>query len=305
MTWRSGVKFLFERGAVLSGLPRLFRFRVRGDLLILAYHNIVPAGTSAAGDRSLHLGQDQFGAQLDLLLETHDVVSLAEALERADRGRSRPRAVLTFDDAYRGAVTAGVGEVVARSLAATIFVAPAFVGGHSFWWDVLSNPADDGPGDALRSRALHELRGEDVRVRQWAAGIGRAAHPVPDHARCATIEELTQVAREPGITFGSHSWGHPNLARLTDAELARELGQSLRWLRDRFANVIPYISYPYGLSSAAVEQAARDAGYRAGLRIDGGWVREPLANRFAVPRLNVPAGLSRDGFAMRAAGLLR
>jgi peptidoglycan/xylan/chitin deacetylase (PgdA/CDA1 family) len=298
------VKFLFERGAVLSGLPRLSRFRVRRDVLILAYHNIVPSDATPVGDRSLHLAQDGFGAQLDLLLETHDVVPLAEVLDGTDLGRSRPRAVLTFDDAYRGAVTAGVREVVARSLAATIFVAPAFVGGQSFWWDALSNPTDDGPGDDLRSRALTELRGEDARVRQWAAGAGRTTQAIPDHALCGTMEELTQAARTPGITFGSHSWGHPNLAALTDAELARELGSSLQWLRDRFTNVIPYISYPYGLSSPAVERAARDAGYLAGLRIEGGWVHQPLANRFAVPRLNIPAGLSRDGFAMRAAGLL-
>jgi peptidoglycan/xylan/chitin deacetylase (PgdA/CDA1 family) len=299
------VKFLFERGAVLSGLPRLSRFRVRGDLLILAYHNIVPTGTSVAGDRSLHLAQDQFGAQLDLLLETHDVVSLAQALDGASHGRTRPRAALTFDDAYHGAVTAGVREVVARSLTATIFVAPGFVGRRSFWWDALSNPTGNGPGDALRSRALHQLRGEDERVRQWAASSGLATRVVPEHSLCATTEELTRAAGEPGITFGSHSWGHPNLACLTDAELARELGESLQWLRDRFTNVVPYVSYPYGLSSPAVERAARDAGYRAGLRIEGGWVRQPLANPFAVPRLNIPAGLSRDGFAMRAAGLVR
>ncbi|HJU65594.1 MAG TPA: polysaccharide deacetylase family protein, partial [Gemmatimonadaceae bacterium] len=134
---------------------------------------------------------------------------------------------------------------------------------------------------------------------------GHAEHPVPDHALCATIAELEAASREPGITFGSHSWGHANLASLTEAELAEELSRSLEWLRARFANVVPHISYPYGLTSVAVERTARAAGYRSGLRIDGGWVRTPLGNPFAVPRLNIPAGLSGDGFTMRTAGLLR
>jgi hypothetical protein len=81
------------------------------------------------------------------------------------------------------------------------------------------------------------------------------------------------------------------------------LRESLAWLRERFQAVIPWISYPYGAYSIAVEDAARRAGDRAGVRIDGGWFARDRRTTFSLPRLNVPAGLSRNGFVLRTAGL--
>ena len=303
MTWRPRLKMLAERGLTLSGYPTVSRYTRRGDVLILAYHNVIPAGMAPGGERSLHLPQAEFAAQLDLLTETHDVVSLDEALRDPLGGRVRPQAVITFDDAYRGAVTAGVRELVERSLPATIFVAPAFLGGRSFWWDALAEPGAPGIDEAFRERALEEFQGKDEPVRRWAEHVGRSHGPVGEHATCASEDELHVAASQPGITVGSHSWSHPNLARLDAGELRQELARTLQWLRERFQHTVPCLSYPYGRSSPAVERAALAAGYTAALRIDGGWMRGEPANRFALPRLNVPAGLSRNGFALRAAGL--
>ena len=105
------------------------------------------------------------------------------------------------------------------------------------------------------------------------------------------------------VSLGSHTWSHPNLTRSSPDELADELGRPLAWLREHFAEAsLPAISYPYGLESEAVRAAARDAGYSLGFRVDGGWIPEPAGDRFALPRLNVPAGLSANGLALRLAG---
>ena len=294
---------LAERGLNLSGYPAVSRYTLRGDILILAYHNIIPTGMALCGDRSLHLPQVEFAAQLDLLPRTHDVVSLDQALHYPSGVRARPQVVITFDDAYRGAVTAGVRELVERSLPATIFVAPAFLGGRAFWWDALTDPAAPGLDESFRERALGEFQGRDEPIRRWAQSIGRAAGPVAEHATCASEDDLRAAAGQPGITLGSHTWSHPNLARLDCTELREELLRSLRWLYGCFSQVVSCLSYPYGRSSAAVERAAAAAGYAAALRIDGGWIQGRPNNRFALPRLNIPAGLSRNGFMLRAAGL--
>jgi peptidoglycan/xylan/chitin deacetylase (PgdA/CDA1 family) len=119
----------------------------------------------------------------------------------------------------------------------------------------------------------------------------------------AAEQELRDAAAVPGITFGSHSWSHPNLIALNPAEIHYELIEPLHWLRERFDNVVPWLAYPYGLSSEVVRQAAAAAGYMAALRVSGGWLpKEPLS-RYALPRFNVPSGLSNDGFALRTAGL--
>jgi peptidoglycan/xylan/chitin deacetylase (PgdA/CDA1 family) len=303
MDLRRSLKSTIEHGALWSGIPRAMRRQRRGDVLILAYHDIVPDHSAAGGDRSLHLPRRRFAEQLDALVRTHDVISLERAL--AGHSGNRPAAVLTFDDAYEGAVTIGVSEVEQRGLPATIFVAPSFLNGHDFWWDALSEAGGHGLSPRLRAWALDECAGRDAEVRARApheqhASIARA----PSYARCAHEHDLVAAAGKRGITLGSHSWNHPNLARLDDAALATELTLPLAWLRERFTNVLPVISYPYGLSSPRVESATKAAGYTAGLRIDGGWLGgTATTNRFAVPRLDVPAGLSKAGFELRTAGV--
>jgi peptidoglycan/xylan/chitin deacetylase (PgdA/CDA1 family) len=299
---RRHVKRLVERGLLLSGISRFSRWRRRGDVLVLAYHNIVPHGAASVGDRSLHLRQEDFAAQLDLLRATHDVIALDEALTRGARCSGRASVVITFDDAYRGAVTAGVAELAARGLPATIFVPPALLDDGVFWWDVLTPAGADGVPPAARERALTELAGRGTAILQMAAGT--VPNEIPPHARGASREELRSAATTPGITLGSHTWSHPNLAALPLDELETELVRPLVWLRDSFASAVPYLSFPYGLSSPEVEHAARTAGYRAALRIDGGWLPRQRANAYALPRLNIPSGLSLNGFRLRSAGVL-
>jgi len=299
---RQHLKASLETILTGGGVAALARRIGTGGGVVLAYHNIVPEGEEPAGDRSLHLPVQEFRAQLDALVETHDVVPLDDVLRPRPGRSSRPRVAITFDDAYRGAVTCGVAELQARDLPATVFVVPAFVGGKTFWWDSL-DAAPHGPGEALREHALSELRGVDSDVRRWAAGAGIEPRPVPAHACAASEQELAEALRHPGLTLGSHTWSHPNLARLGAAEVAAELEQSLRWLRERFERVGPWLSYPYGMTSPEVEAAAMRTGYAAALRVTGGPVPRRWERPYALPRINIPAGLSRRGFTLRAAGL--
>jgi len=86
--------------------------------------------------------------------------------------------------------------------------------------------------------------------------------------------------------------------------VAAELSRSRDWLAARFgAAFVPWLSYPYGHFSPMVKEEAAAAGYHGALAIEGGWTRVPPPSRYVVPRLNVPAGLSARGFALRAAGL--
>jgi peptidoglycan/xylan/chitin deacetylase (PgdA/CDA1 family) len=304
LTWREALKATVERGLVWSHVPDAWRLTRRRGVLILAYHNIVPSGVEVAGDRSLHLPEAAFAAQLDALQATHDVVPLETLLDLDGSAGHRPRAVITFDDAYRGAVTVGLRHVVARALPATVFIAPAFVGGSFFWWDLTTPAGALAPTESFRKFALKECRGVDDVVRQWAERSGYPLSSLPAASACASEDELRAASRQGRITFASHTWSHPNLARLRPSELEEELTRPLEWLGTRFGNVLPVVSYPYGLTSPIVEQAAARAGYRAGLLVSGGRTPQRPRNPFALPRLNIPAGLSPSGFLLRTAGLL-
>ena len=302
---RDRLKHLLETVLVRGRIGRVLRPLVAGRGLVLAYHNIVPEGGRIGGDTSLHLPQRLFAWELDFLVEHCTVVSLDRLIAGPASGDRRSQIAITFDDAYLGAVTAGVDELASRGLPATIFVAPAFLGGGTFWWDRLSECGAPGPAPAVREHALTACRGLDAEVAAWAALAGVASRPVEPHMRVASEEELAAAVRRAPITLGSHSWSHPNLTLLGSPEdLSRELTAPLSWLRDRFAAVQPWLAIPYGLSSPEVERATASAGYSAAFRVFGGWLPDPRGNLLDLPRLNVPSGLSRNGFALRCAGLL-
>jgi peptidoglycan/xylan/chitin deacetylase (PgdA/CDA1 family) len=298
-------KTVIERVVVDSGLARLLAVRASGWGLVLAYHNVLPDGVAPAGDRSLHLARSAFVEQIDWIARHCAVVPLADVVADG-HGGGRRRVAITFDDAYRGAVTVALPELARRGLPATMFVVPGAVGavpgqGHTFWWDRFASA--DGLDPAFRTHALDALGGSDQAVGAWATSDGRRPSELGPAFQVASEGELVEAARFDGLTLGSHTWSHPNLARVSAADAPGELARPLEWLRARFARVLPWLSYPYGIANPALDGAVRGAGYTGAVLVSGG-ARRAQVDPLRTPRLNVPAGLSVRGLALRFAGLL-
>lgn len=274
--------------------------RVRGKRLILAYHGIIPEGQAPAGDPALFVTQRDFARHLDMLAAEADVAPL----DRIDEpGDGRPRVAITFDDAYSGAVNEGVAELTKRNLPATIFVAPGRIDGHVFWWDALSRD-NEALDETLRHHALHGLAGTDERVRAWAASATLPVSGVlPPYARAATRAELAAALAYPGITVGSHTWSHRNLAALGAGDVFAELRDSREWLRAQFGEkAVDWLAYPYGLDSIEAHRCVAKASYVGALRIGGGWHRPTDVSPFARPRFSVGSRLSVAGLRVRLNG---
>ena len=301
---RATLKALVEALLAGSGPAALSRRAFRRRALVLAYHNVLPEGAAPGADRSLHLPLTRFREQLDVLAAIASVVPLAELLEPAATTTTRPRVAITFDDAYAGAVTTALPELERRGLPATMFVTPGMLGGGGFWWDMVQAAAGTDLPEGFRQEALETGRGERERVEALAGLRGLEVAAPPAACRPASEAELTRATRWEGFTLGAHTWSHPNLARLERHELPAELGPPLVWLRERFPRAEPWLAYPYGLTGPAVEVAAREAGYRAGFLVSGGWLPVAERNPFQLPRLNIPAGLSRNGFVLRTSGMV-
>ncbi|HVA85754.1 MAG TPA: polysaccharide deacetylase family protein [Candidatus Saccharimonadales bacterium] len=301
--FRSTAKRIAERGLRTALAPVRLR-SLRERALILAYHNVVPDNWAGGGDRSLHLSHADFIAQLDILQATHDIVPLGTLVESTASSHTRPRAAITFDDAYSGAVNVGLPELARRGLPATVFVTPGFLGGRAFWWDELALP-EGGLDPEVRAAALETLGGDDRVVRTWAAARRAPVHPAAPEARASAIDEIEAAMRAGFVTLGAHTWSHPNLTRADDERLARELTEPFTWLQERFGpSMVPFLAYPYGRFDGRVIRAAAAAGYKAAFAIVGGWVPAPIENPLAIPRVNIPAGISANGFALRSAGVL-
>jgi peptidoglycan/xylan/chitin deacetylase (PgdA/CDA1 family) len=298
-------EFLKDRAEpLLAALAWRFRSpHVRTGTLVLAYHNIRPAGEAAAGEHALHLPWAQFCEHLDLLAGHAEIVSLAST-STPGHSHNRPRVALTFDDAYAGAVEFALPEVSRRGLTASMFVAPGLLGGRSFWWDQLAGPLGGVLPADVRGFALETLAGRQDRVAAWAAERRLPwTESMPAWAVGASAAALRSAASLPGITIGAHSWSHPNLAALTGEALTQELQAPRQWMREQGLGTGDWLAYPYGRAGADTAQAAEAAGYVGALRVSGGFVRADV-HRHQLPRLNVPAQLSGAGLRLRLAGWL-
>ncbi len=304
---RSVAKRALEVGLVRSGLTTRLARDPKRRRLILAYHNVVPDGDPLWGERSIHIRRSLFEGHIEALERIGRIVPLLELVTGSEvLSADRPLFALTFDDAYRGAVKAIRSILVPRGIPCTVFVNPGLMGHSSFWWDSLAQRFGGEIPAQFRQRCLEEFRGEYAKIRAWMKGEGMEMDlPASGGYRPPTRQDILDLhALAPRVQLGSHTWSHPNLSRLSEAEREDELVKSREWLESLGAEASSIVAYPYGLTDASVQVQARDGGYRVGLRVEGGHLSvEPNASHLSLPRLNVPAGLSVEGLMVRVSGL--
>jgi peptidoglycan/xylan/chitin deacetylase (PgdA/CDA1 family) len=181
----------------------------------------------------LSLSPELFDAHLDWLQRNCAVVALSDLV--ADRAQAaKPRVAITFDDGYADNHTHALPRLVTRGMTATFFLTAGFL-----------------------------ERDERVMAR-----LAETWHtPVEDLAPLAwdQVEEM----RCAGMSFGSHTWSHRNLARIEEAEAEAELTRSRRVLEERLSAPVTAVAYPWGkprrhVSDRTFATAAR-SGYRLGV----------------------------------------
>lgn len=295
---RTLLKRFAERAIVRSGLATRQRRKHGGATLILAYHNVVPDEDAQLQPDALHLPYSHFLRQLDALEEMAEVVALEDIAISSSRGV--PRVVLTFDDAYAGAVKLAFPELARRALPATTFVCPGLLQAESFWWDAFDSRGHD-------EEVFQTLAADHRPVHDFLASRGAPRKNPSDWRRPAGIELLRPylAASDGSIRIGGHTWTHPNLAALSDSDVRWQLRQTREWLLEEAEHPSGWLACPYGFNSPAVARYAADLGYVGALEISGGWVPPGGGDRFATPRVNVPSGLSEDGFLLRISGVIR
>ncbi len=280
-TFRIAARSIAER--ILVRAPR----RTGGGAsLILAYHNVVPSGSTIVGDRSLHLCETRFRKQLLQIQQEADVVPLLDLLTTESSGKRR--IAITFDDAYSKALSLGVSQCVAMGIPSTVFVAPNLLDTVPVW-DRMA--ASEVWSDADRNRFLWNGRGFDDR--RPPAFDGNEDLRL---ARIASRAELVAVASSALVTLGNHTMNHPNLGALDADTVADEVRSCSEWLSQLpGVRTVPVLAYPYGIPPRF------GAPIMYGLMVRGGWHMRASV-KGAIPRWNVPAGISDNGFRLRLRG---
>jgi len=301
---RDRLKHVIERTAVRSGIVDRMVHSRAGHRLILAYHNVVPGDGPDWGERPLHLRADRFREHLQVLHGTCAVVGLGALCQERDADSDPLQVAITFDDGYAGAVTLGLAELTNFGMPATYFVNPGLLSDNGFWWDHVAEHFGGSIPEPVRTRCLVDMRGQQGEILEWAHSQGMSLDDTPHFARPASKQQLMALAGSSGIGIESHTWSHPNLVALPTEERTEEFTASSGWIRQLTGASPRLVSYPYGLSSDEVADDARRHGFHWGLRVSGGWLTaDNLAEPLALPRLNVPAGLTAEGLRLRLAGL--
>ena len=173
---------------------------------------------------------EQFDLHLQWLGENCEVVPFRSVVERARRrSGSRPVVAITFDDGYDDNHEHALPALVRRGLTATFFVTVGLV-----------------ERDPAVTERFERLRypSSTVSPMSWSQ-----------------VKEL----RAAGMDVGSHTWSHPNLARLTDPAAAEELARSRAVTEDRLGEAVTQLAYPFGKFgrhfTTTTMRLAAEAGY--------------------------------------------
>ncbi|MGN6608723.1 MAG: polysaccharide deacetylase family protein [Jatrophihabitans sp.] len=149
---------------------------------------------------------------------------------------------------------------------------------------------DDGYVDNLdhaapvlaRKRApatLFAVAGLIGRDNAWDRSAGTAPKPLLDRAQLRRLDAA-------GFRVQSHAMTHRDLTRLEQAELQHELRESRNVLEATLGREVRLLAYPYGAHDAAVEAAARDAGYTAAFAVHAGF-NDVGTDRWAYRRIAI------------------
>lgn len=166
---------------------------------LLIYHRI-GGGTSD----ELDVSANRFARHVSIL-ESHDVVSLDNALDRLDAGVTTPSVVLTFDDGFDDVFRNAWPLLRQLRMPFTVYLASAFVGGAMRWE---GSTARGLPGRGLSWPQLAEMVDSGL----CTVGNHTHRHVRPERLTEAELDECTSsVERHLGVTTRhfTYPWGVP------------------------------------------------------------------------------------------------
>ena len=245
--------YLYSGGLQVRNLWQ--RIRGRSRIVILYYHRVGPCDV-------LSQPVTRFRADMEYLARHYQCLTLRELARRlkAGRPRTRPIAVVTFDDGYKDNFTNAFPELKACGVPATFFVSTGFIGTERPF------PHDE--------RAVAGGR------------AGRADWPK------MTWEDL-RLMQADGMEIGSHTVNHTDMGSADAPAAADEIRQSLASLRHELGDGERAFCFPWGrkenVTPAAVE-AIRQAGFYAAVTTRPGVVQHG-ADLLDLPRVDAGNGI--------------
>lgn len=330
---------MFIRRAIISqGLRAIDAVRAdiwlrplaRGRGVILMMHHVRPfKARPFAPNRLLEIPPEFFDDVIGLVKRLgFDIIAMDEVAQRLNAPKTRPFAVLTFDDGYRDNLEFAVPIMRRHGVPATIFVTTSYAEGTGrLWWLELEEAvarldqirfshggrdfdlpaADPAAKQAAFDKIYWRLRiGPEETLLAAIAELAVAAgidSPAMTRRLCMNWDELAALAASPDITIGAHTCTHPMLARHA-ADAARfEIRASREEIEARLRRPVRHFAYPVGDPGSAGSREfrlAREAGYETAVTTRPGHVFDGHRDHLhALPRVSIN-GLHQDPSAIRS-----
>lgn len=316
---------------------RLIRRGSFGRVAILMYHRILPKDRIPSSvEPGMVVEPDTLQLHVRYLKQYFEIISLDDLVSSPDayfaKSRARPACVLTFDDGWVDFYDYAFPILQAEEAHATAFLPTSYIGtAHWFWTDRLGlmlansqfdakvanarNPVEESllkeilaAGCSIESRLERAIRLlKPLRMEKIESTLENlsSAFGIPSFPACRAFlnwDEVQEMFDSGLITFGSHSARHPILTTLEDAEVTRELKESMEVLVSKGVASRESISfcYPSGGTSERIERLVADAGYRIAVTTKSGW-NDCYANPYALSRIRVHQDITatQPMFALR------
>ncbi len=268
-------------------------------VLILSYHRVVENFEREArrGLPTLNIEQGTFRKHLELLRETHDIVTLDHALEVLD-GTQRARrdlAVVTFDDGYRDVYHWAFPVMRELKVPAIVYVPSGFMNtekrlGHDRLWAALKRMDERGisalavgvagelerflasawEGKVTPNKALERLIARHATPALYRLAealedrLGLACEKIPDGQLPMTWEQLREMGAS-GVETGGHTAEHTVLTNQPLDEARREIASCKSVIEKGIGKPIRHFAYCNGYYSAGLAQALEAEGFVSGV----------------------------------------
>ena len=313
-----------------AGVGALARRANGRRLLVVCYHGV---RADAAADRHwLLVPQRAFARQIEYLAAHYRCLALDDAFAELQEGRlQRPTVCVTFDDGYLNNRTEALPVLERFRVPAVVYLPSGLIDRGELPWPTrlelafrdtpartvdlsrlglgvqqLATAADRGRAGRAAVLALKQLSDDAAteRLAELRALLGESTTARGPSWQMMTWDDVRAVGRGGLVRFGAHTVEHRILSRLGDADVEREIGDSVRAVGAATTALSRTFAYPNGRAidfDARAQAAARRAGCIAAVSTIEG-LNDAAVDSYALRRLSVGQHMALDEFALRAAG---
>lgn len=123
-----------------------------------------------------------------------------------------------------------------------------------------------------------------------------------------TWDEISELAKDPIVTFGAHTANHLPLRNLSSAELHSEIIRSREEIESRIGKRVLDFAYPFGKTAEAAEREykyIRSQNFRTAVTTNIGNVFSAHSNFLhQLPRVNINSMTNHDVLALQVSGMV-